>query len=229
LSLNLLPQEFRQTSLYCLGVPLSDLSDLSDASWACPACGKPSGYFGDHAISYAAEGSRIGRHDRLRDHLYSIAMGACLSPQKEARGLLSSSLSKPGDIFLPNWKGRRTALDVTVTSPLCKSYVRKASTTTGAALDIRCQTKRRVHDAQCRQQGIFFIPLAVETLGGWETEAASTIRAMALQLASRTCTPNSIVVNQTFQRLGVLLQRGNAALLALHGPPQRPSHITGAF
>jgi hypothetical protein len=51
LSLNLLPQEFRQMSLYRLGVPLHP----SDTSWACPACGEPSDLFAPLKVPESAD------------------------------------------------------------------------------------------------------------------------------------------------------------------------------
>jgi hypothetical protein len=37
--------------------------------------------------------------------------------------------------------------------------------------------------------------------------------------SSRSATPPFVAVSHTFQRLGVVLQRGNASLLAARGPP----------
>jgi hypothetical protein len=134
---------------------------------------------------------------------------------------------KPGNIFLPNWKGRKTALDITVISPLCQSYVKQASKTTGAALAIRAQEKRRVHHAHCRAQGIKFVPLVVESLGGWDADAVAIIREMTKQMAFRSNTPPSVAINQSFQCMGILLQRSNATLMAMRGPSPQPSYIDG--
>ena len=54
------------------------------------------------------------------------------------------------------------AIDVTVTSPLAKSNLAKA-----AALAQACQRKTRETADACRQEGLVFIPFAMETLGSF--------------------------------------------------------------
>ena len=177
--------------------------------------------------SCASENERICRHNSLRDHVHQLAGSACLNPVKEARSLVPGSKTKPGDVYLPCWKGRPAALDVTVTSPLCNSYVRQAALTTGAALDLRKIAKRREHHNKCQRQGVAFFPLVVETLGGWDSEGADLIRAMSRQAAIRSNTDPSTLARHTFQRMGILLQRANALLLAARGPPAPPDHLSG--
>ena len=70
----------------------------------------------------------------IRDMVFSAA----LAPSKETPGLLASSLSRPADILLPNWKGGHpAALDVHVISPLQQQTLNEASFTPGHALQVR--------------------------------------------------------------------------------------------
>ena len=66
---------------------------------------------------------------------------------------------------------------VTVVSPLQRSLVQEASVTQGHALQVAEARKIATHDQNCRSEGIVFVPLAVETLGGWSSLAIDTIKA----------------------------------------------------
>ena len=75
------------------------------------------------------------------------------------------------------------------------------------------------HAASCRAVGVSFIPLAVESLGGWSDVAAKTISRIGRLLGQRLGIPPSITSRQLFQRCSVSLWRGNAALWLHRFPP----------
>ena len=60
----------------------------------------------------------------------------------------------------------------------------------------------------------FVIPLPVETLGGWHERTADQIRKLARAAARNSGSEEEVVVRHLFQRLGILLVKGNAALIA---------------
>ena len=62
-------------------------------------------------------------------------------------------------------------------------------------------------------EGIVFIPIPVEVLGGWEMGAVDQIWRLGAGLASRTGRNDSNAVSNLFQWLSVLHAKGNAALL----------------
>ena len=68
----------------------------------------------------------------------------------------------------------------------------------------------------CRHQGIKFIPLAVESLGGWHELAVAEIRKLAAALARQTGQEEKEARSHLLQRLIVLLVRGNCALFVNH-------------
>ena len=72
-----------------------------------------------------------------------------------------------------------------------------------------------------------FVPLVVETLGGWDSDAVTHLRAIAKQASARSPTTHETVIRHFFQRLSVLLQRANAGLIASRAPPLPPPHILG--
>ena len=158
--LSILPQNFRIALQYRLGLP------VYNSPHPCPACGKDSDVYGDHTITCATENERIFRHDTLRDAIFEEARHAGLSPVKEARDLITGNQSRPGDIFLPSWHRRQTAFDVAVTSPLSQSALPRASRETGAAIESMKASKMNKHFRACQVNGVNFIPLVVETLGG---------------------------------------------------------------
>ena len=66
----------------------------------------------------------------------------------------------------------------------------------------------------CRAQRVSFIPLPVETLGGWHPEAEKQIARIGRELARSTAgTDQKTTSNHLFQRLSLALQKGNAALI----------------
>ena len=79
-----------------------------------------------------------------------------------------NQLSGKSDVMIPHWtSGRDTALDVTVVNPLQAALVSQAAATPGHALDHAFSRKMRGTGAACEREGLAFIPLPVETLGGW--------------------------------------------------------------
>ena len=218
--LSILPENFRVALKYRLGLPVY----LS--SHSCPACGKDSDVFGDHTITCSSEYERIHRHDTIRDAIFESAKFAGLSPIKEAR-VVAHSQSRPGDIFIDNWRGKQTAFDVAVTSPLSQTALPQSHKTAGAALSIMKTHKLNKHHRPCQINGIAFVPLVVETLGGWDIDAVFHLRSIAKMSASRSCPQSEVPIRQLFQRLSILLQRANAGLIASRAPPPPPPHIVG--
>jgi hypothetical protein len=62
----------------------------------------------------------------------------------------------------------------------------------------------------CDREGIQFFPVVVEALGGWHEDAAALITR---QLASHTGKEADEQIKHLFLRLGILLMRGNSALI----------------
>ena len=93
LGLHLRPLEFTTSVKYRLGMP------VYQRSGPCRACTvQESDRFGDHAVGCGSEGTRIYRHNSIRDSLYQTAKSAALSPAKEENSLLPGSAEKPADV-----------------------------------------------------------------------------------------------------------------------------------
>ena len=199
------------------------------AAEAAPAaCGKISDILGDHGLVCGTGGERISRHNSLRDALFDTAASAGLSPTKEARGLLPGSARKPGDVFLPHWSGGRdAALDVTITHPLQDQTVAQAAVTPGHAMTVAYERKMRGAGELCRQEGLAFIPIVAESLGGLHDIATKEIRKIGAALARHTGEDEGQTVAHLFTRCAILIQRGLAALLVNRIPDYPPATISG--
>ena len=123
------------------------------------------------------------------------------------------------DVLIPNWTGGRdTALDVTVVNPLQTELVSRA----GSALSVRFNEKMTKHGEGCRMAGMVFIPMVVETLGGWQESAVVQLKKLGAALARQTGEEESEKIRHLYQRLAILLVKGNASLF-LNRLPTHPS------
>ena len=100
-------------------------------------------------------------------------------------------------------------MDVTVVNPMQAATLVHAATTQGYALSLA-----RGAAEDCRRQGIVFLPLAVESFGGWHSAVLGEVKKLGAALARQTGQEEGEAVGHLWGRLGILLQRGNAAILA---------------
>ena len=222
LGLHLRPVEFVMVAKYRLGM------DLYNRSGPCPACLRLSDCKGDHALSCGTGGERISRHNHLRDALFETGVAAGLGPTKEGRFLLPGADRRPADVFIPHWAGGRdAALDVTVVNPLQVATLAGAATTPGHALTFAYKRKVRGAEEDCRRQGIAFLPLAAESFGGWHSVAEHEVKKLGAALARNTGQEEGEAVRHLWCRLGILLQRGNAAILGNRVPSHPEADVNG--
>ena len=79
----------------------------------------------------------------------------------------------------------------------------------------------------CENEGMAFKPLPVENMGGWHEDALEQIRKLGQALARASGQEEPEVVHHLFQRLSVLLMRGNAALLINRVPAFPDPEVDG--
>ena len=183
---------------------------------------------GDHAISCGLGGERIARHNHVRDALLQTAVQAGLGPRREPDGLLPGSDDRPADLLIPAWtKGQDTALDVTVVNPLQDALVTCTSQDGSSAVESAHRGKARKYEERCAREGIRFIPLAVDTLGGWHPVALETITRLGRHLARNIGKEDEECVRHLRQRLAILLVRDNVALLCARTPTFPTPEVDG--
>ena len=118
-------------------------------------------------------------------------------------------------------------MDVTVVMPLQEATMPGAATTPGFALDYAFNNKVRGAEEDCRAQGIAFLPILAESLGGWHNVAEREVKKLGAALARHTGQEEGEAISHLWGRLGILLQRGNAAILANRVPDLPAANIDG--
>ena len=103
-------------------------------------------------------------------------------------------------------------------NPLQTELVSRA----GSALSVRFNEKMTKHGEGCMLAGMAFIPMVVETLGGWEESAVMQLKKLGSALARHTGEEESEKIRHLYQRMAILLVKGNAALF-LNRLPSHPS------
>ncbi len=185
-----------------------------DTAGPCPACLRESDVSDDHAMCCGAGGERISRHNNLRDAVYETPVAAGLGPVKEGRFLLPGTDRRPADILVPNWVvGKDAAMDITIVTPLQAATMPAAAQTAGHALNHAYDQKVNEAEELCWRQGIAFLPLVAETFGGWHAGAEREVKKLGAALARHTGQEEGEAISHLWSRMGILLQRGNAAIL----------------
>ena len=196
----------------------------------CPACGKDSDALGDHCLVCGNGGERIACHNSLRDSLFTTDQAAGLAPKKGVRALLPGTDLQPADILIPRWTaGRDTALDVTVIHPFQQATHAREATDPGYFLRFAYDNKMRGTADLCHQQGIQFVPIVANSIGGWHKAALTQFRKLGSALSRNTGTEESICINQIITRSSLLLQKGLSALILNRSPIFPPAAISGSM
>ena len=99
-------------------------------------------------------------------------------------GLLPGSDERPAEVLLPFWThGRDTAIDVSVVNCLQGSMVTKVAADGGFPVEAAHSKKVKKYRERCEREGMVFLPLALDMLGGWHEEALEVISKLGRQLA----------------------------------------------
>ncbi len=180
----------------------------------CPLCGEHAAN-GDalspmhaHSCRELKGGGKIKRHDSIRDVIYEFALE--LPPDKVAA--TKEPMALPGtqdraDILFVFSGVEKNYLDVRITHPTCKSYLRTAQQQLGAAKKAE-QEKRRSY----RAKGVpdnEIVPFVVESYGALGPDALKFIK----KLASHHPHPSSWA-SRLYKAISVALQKGNALMIA---------------
>ena len=115
---------------------------------------------------------------------------------------------------------------MTVTHPLQDATRARTAAEPGHALAQAYKNKMRGTAEQCDQQGIAFIPMVAESLGGWHKVALDQMRKLGSALARHTGQEEGETISHLLTRASVLLQKGLSALL-LNRIPGHPAPAIG--
>ena len=81
----------------------------------------------------------------------------------------------------------------------------------------------------CQQQGLGFLPVAVETVGGFHVAAVEQVKRIGAALAGHQGSEDHVATRQLFQHLSLTMMRGNPAMLMSRMPNDQfaPAEIDG--
>ena len=108
-------------------------------------------------------------------------------------------------------------------NPLQTALVAKVAQERGSAVGKAHQDKVRKYWERCEREGISFLPLAMDTFGGYHKEGLQTLTKLGRQLARAVGREESEVVRHLRQRVAVLLVRDNVAMLCSRSPTFTPA------
>ena len=94
----------------------------------------------------------------------------------------------------------------------------RAAAEPGSALRSAFERKVQGAAAACQEQGLSFLPIAVETLGGLHQVAVIQLKRLASALARQAGEDEGVATRQLFQRFALGLMRGNAVMLVSRSP-----------
>ena len=114
-----------------------------------------------------------------------------------------------------------------VVTPIQGTLTARAVRALGAAAEQAHRDKLAKSYEECQAVGVEFIPLAVETWGGWHHQAMETIKVLSRQLARQVGRDEGETQRHMLQWLGILLQRGNVALLSSRVPEHPAPEVDG--
>ena len=215
LGLSLSPHEWRAVARWWLG------AEVFSEDSKCPFCHHDQGRSGHHATVCKVNGDLTRRHNAIRDTIFRMASQAALSPHLEKPYILPGIKQKLADLYIPNWsRGEPLAMDITVVSPTqvhLLDYHHPQSEQLCAA-HWREEQKRKKYEQSLDAEHILFVPLAVESFGGWGTASIPIFRTLARMVANRSDQPVSSVSCWLYQRLAIALQKNNARAMIARQP-----------
>ena len=210
LGLGLHSEVFRTSLKYRLGLPLfAEPFPCPSLSHAGEQCGEEMDVFGDHAICCHHGPSLLFRHNN-EDILGHAARAAGLSAVViEKKDQVVGSNVKPGDITVQQYhRGFATsAFDVTITHPLQKKTIEVAMEEAGVAAEDAHDRKLLKSLELCKEEGIHFVPLAWESLGGATETVHATLRKWSDLEAARGGYPAALIRRNLYAQLSCCLQR----------------------
>ena len=170
-------------------------------------CGSLVDARGTHGLSCTRSAGRSSRHYQLNDIIHRALNRAQIPAVKEPSGLIPGSGLRPdGSTTVPWQRGKCLVWDATVPDTLAPSHVPDTAISAGAAASSAAALKHQKYAAL--EPSHVVMPVAIETLGAWDTESMRFIMNLGRKLSAVTCDPRE--TTYLFQRISVAVQRGNA-------------------
>ena len=176
-------------------------------------CGAVVDALGLHGLSCRRSAGRQRRHAQANDVLIRAIRAADVQAELEPRLLFRDDGKRPDGATLDPWsRGLPLVWDFTCPDTLAPSHVAQSSNTAGSAASKAEQNKRSKYAQLVSANNVLFAPVAIESLGTWGTSATDLCRDIGARLSALTGDPRSH--SFLVQRLGLAVQKGNAASVA---------------
>ena len=111
------------------------------------------------------------------------------------------------DDLIPNFTGKPLALDVAIVHPLTPARLTSSASNPGQTLITAFNNKCRHTLEACSDEGIVFVPVCQESLGGYHERSASVLKRIALAQNRAKGTDETETIKHFFQKLSVILQK----------------------
>ena len=146
-------------------------------------CGKELDQWGDHAVNCKVGPGVIARHNGINLAWMLAEKAAGYSVQREQRVQVGSR-KKPADTLVWGWKGGDAcAQDWAVVHPMTKAGLKEGRKLDPyEAVEKAEERKRRAEAGLCEDAGVEFVPLAMDTFGGFGPSAAEAMMVVADQM-----------------------------------------------
>jgi hypothetical protein len=175
-------------------------------------CGQTLDPNGFHAVQCKNNGSRIFRHNALRNQLAAECTNAGLQVKIEQRDLSKiKSKERPGDISVQNWGDQVAFLDVAVTSVTADYQVKQSKSQQGAAA-VAYEIKKKQKYSTISPT-ITYIPMVVESFGTWGPAAIDVFKILARKIAAQRNISYSVSIHQLFQRMSIVRVKQNSQMI----------------
>ena len=114
--------------------------------------------------------------------------------------------------------GKDAALDISLVIPLQQELVRKVARDGDSGVQHSFNIKMGKYSDRCEAEGIEFIPLIVDTFGGWHKESLEVVSKLGRQVSRQTGKEEEEIVRQLRQRVAILLVRDNVNMFDSRTP-----------
>jgi hypothetical protein len=121
--------------------------------------------------------------------------------------------SRPADVYISQFEGRETCLDVSVVHPCTPSTVVHAAQERGYAASSMEASKLALYSERCAANNLLFLPIVLESYGGFGPSAVISLCRLARLRAQFTGEEYSSCKKWLFQSMAIASQRAIALSL----------------
>jgi len=176
-------------------------------------CGATVDSLGHHGLSCRFSAGRHRRHAMANEVIIRAIRAADVHAELEPHLLFDDDGKRPDGATIEAWReGKTLTWDFTCPDSLAASHVAQSAVQAGSAAAAAERLKTAKYTILANSNSVIFAPCAIETLGSWGNSAVNLCRDIGARLARVSGDPRSHAF--LLQRLGLAVQRGNAASVA---------------